>query len=297
MVTGEGQQRLGDRDRPETESSTDRDFAGDLRRFIVTSRAGKSGSRPSSLARPGRGVSLRPLGRLPLRVPLALRLPRARSKKALIAVLLLLPLMTWLILSGAGPESPDGRKAIVPAGAKAKIAQGVGAITGAAANVAKGITGAVGAVTEKAASAIGGNSDAEETVDTRGAAGKKGPGKSNKRQSSGGEGTIPNNPAAKGGKGAPAGEIQGGPQEKPLASAQAGAKSGKQPRPILNERRVVPGDTLREIAQREYGDEMLWPLIWDYNKQRAKHTGQNMVNPDLIYPGWTFIIPKRSAEK
>lgn len=65
------------------------------------------------------------------------------------------------------------------------------------------------------------------------------------------------------------------------------------PRPIGEERTVVWGDSLRYISRQHYGDEMLWPLIWDYNKRRAKLAGQNMENPDLIYPGWKFIIPER----
>lgn len=69
--------------------------------------------------------------------------------------------------------------------------------------------------------------------------------------------------------------------------------AGSRPRPILDEHQVEPGDTLREIAQQYYDDENLWPLIWDYNKSRAKRLGQNMEDPDLIYPDWKFLIPNR----
>ena len=47
---------------------------------------------------------------------------------------------------------------------------------------------------------------------------------------------------------------------------------------------VKSGDTLSKIAQREYGNAAEWPRIFEANKDSIK-------NPDLIYPGQTFIIP------
>jgi nucleoid-associated protein YgaU len=47
---------------------------------------------------------------------------------------------------------------------------------------------------------------------------------------------------------------------------------------------VKSGDTLSKIAQREYGDASDWRKIYEANKDTIK-------NPDLIYPGQTFIIP------
>ena len=47
---------------------------------------------------------------------------------------------------------------------------------------------------------------------------------------------------------------------------------------------VKSGDTLSKIAQREYGDAGDWRKIYEANKDTIK-------NPDLIYPGQTFIIP------
>ena len=47
---------------------------------------------------------------------------------------------------------------------------------------------------------------------------------------------------------------------------------------------VVAGDTLSEIAKREYGDASDWKRIYEANKDTIK-------NPDLIYPGQTFKIP------
>lgn len=89
------------------------------------------------------------------------------------------------------------------------------------------------------------------------------------------------------------------------AKAARGKQDGKSgavmsrgaPRPIVGERTVVWGDSMRAISDREYGDERLWPLIWDYNKTRAKRTGMRMENPDLIYPGWNLVIPGGSPTK
>ena len=47
---------------------------------------------------------------------------------------------------------------------------------------------------------------------------------------------------------------------------------------------VKSGDTLSKIAQREYGNASEWTRIYEANKDTIK-------NPDLIYPGQTFIIP------
>ncbi|MDP9350216.1 MAG: LysM peptidoglycan-binding domain-containing protein [Chloroflexota bacterium] len=77
------------------------------------------------------------------------------------------------------------------------------------------------------------------------------------------------------------------------AAQERQAKPRRAPRPIGEERTVVWGDTLRNISREHYGDEMLWPLIWDYNKERARQKGQNLENPDLIYPGWTFLLPEK----
>jgi len=76
-----------------------------------------------------------------------------------------------------------------------------------------------------------------------------------------------------------------------------GTKPGGILRPLGGEREVVSGDSLRRIAKQQYGNEMLWPLIWEFNKERARRAGQKMDDPDLIFPGWTFLIPGREAAK
>jgi nucleoid-associated protein YgaU len=47
---------------------------------------------------------------------------------------------------------------------------------------------------------------------------------------------------------------------------------------------VVPGDTLSGIAVKYYEDASRWPEIYEANKDLIK-------NPNLIYPGQTFVIP------
>jgi nucleoid-associated protein YgaU len=47
---------------------------------------------------------------------------------------------------------------------------------------------------------------------------------------------------------------------------------------------VVPGDTLSGIAQRFYGNAGEWHRIHEANRDKIQ-------NPNLIYPGQTFVIP------
>jgi nucleoid-associated protein YgaU len=47
---------------------------------------------------------------------------------------------------------------------------------------------------------------------------------------------------------------------------------------------VVKGDSLSEIAKREYGDVKEWRRIYDANRDIIK-------DPDLIYPGQTLRLP------
>ncbi len=48
---------------------------------------------------------------------------------------------------------------------------------------------------------------------------------------------------------------------------------------------VQPGDSLRAISQRFYGDEMQWKRIYEANRD-------SIANPDLIHVGQTFKIPE-----
>ena len=44
------------------------------------------------------------------------------------------------------------------------------------------------------------------------------------------------------------------------------------------------GDTLRSIAQREFGDESKWMVIYEANKWR-------IASPDFMEPGFDLLIP------
>jgi nucleoid-associated protein YgaU len=48
--------------------------------------------------------------------------------------------------------------------------------------------------------------------------------------------------------------------------------------------KVGPGDTLKKIALREYGDENHWERIYEANKWKID-------DPDLIYPGMDLRLP------
>lgn len=52
---------------------------------------------------------------------------------------------------------------------------------------------------------------------------------------------------------------------------------------------VAEGDSLWKIAQRTYGDGDKWRSIYDVNRDAIG------VNPNLIFPGQTLIIPEVSA--
>src|SRR5215831_15868632 len=47
---------------------------------------------------------------------------------------------------------------------------------------------------------------------------------------------------------------------------------------------VQPGDTLSGLAQRFYGNDLMWPRIWHANMGQVS-------NPDEIYPGQRLTIP------
>ncbi|HYF62100.1 MAG TPA: LysM peptidoglycan-binding domain-containing protein [Herpetosiphonaceae bacterium] len=67
---------------------------------------------------------------------------------------------------------------------------------------------------------------------------------------------------------------------------QHSAEAAPPPAPAPQQRTytVQPGDSMRRIAERFYGDEMKWKRIYEANRDKIK-------NPDLIHPGQEFIIP------
>ncbi len=56
---------------------------------------------------------------------------------------------------------------------------------------------------------------------------------------------------------------------------------------VLKTVKVAPGETLRDIAKREYGDENKWEVIFQKNKWRFD--GED---PNSIYAGMDLDIPE-----
>lgn len=52
---------------------------------------------------------------------------------------------------------------------------------------------------------------------------------------------------------------------------------------------VESGDYLKKIARKVYGDEALWEIIYEANKEAIR-------NPNLIYAGQVFVIPDLTEE-
>jgi hypothetical protein len=55
--------------------------------------------------------------------------------------------------------------------------------------------------------------------------------------------------------------------------------------PIPRTATVQPGDSLSKIAQQQYGDMFLWPIIYDANRPTIGN------NPNLICPGQVLTLP------
>ena len=47
----------------------------------------------------------------------------------------------------------------------------------------------------------------------------------------------------------------------------------------------MPGHTLWALSQNYYGDPTRYPIIYEANKSQIH-------NPNLIYPGQVFVVPK-----
>lgn len=64
------------------------------------------------------------------------------------------------------------------------------------------------------------------------------------------------------------------------------------PRPVLNVYRVGTGETLWTIAAKQtiYGDPLLWPLIYQANRDQIR-------DPKQVYPGQSLSIPRKLSEQ
>ncbi|MGW9205670.1 hypothetical protein ACWGR4_01600 [Embleya sp. NPDC055664] len=58
---------------------------------------------------------------------------------------------------------------------------------------------------------------------------------------------------------------------------------------------VQPGDTLWLVAKARLGDPLRWPEIYRLSKEVVQEDGASLIDPDLIYPGWTLHVPASSS--
>ncbi len=83
-------------------------------------------------------------------------------------------------------------------------------------------------------------------------------------------------------------------RQEAIAAKQSGEAKKEEPKPapvqapaVKTEHTVVKSECLWKIAGYEdvYGDPFQWPLIYEANRDQIK-------DPDLIYPGQVFTIPR-----
>ena len=58
---------------------------------------------------------------------------------------------------------------------------------------------------------------------------------------------------------------------------------------------VERGETLWTIARDELGAPTRWPEIWEHNRGADMGDGSQLVDPDLIMPGWELDLPMSGA--
>jgi nucleoid-associated protein YgaU len=83
----------------------------------------------------------------------------------------------------------------------------------------------------------------------------------------------------------------------PVAPTAASASAGPSPAPSpadpviesVQTKRVAAGHTLWELSRNYYGDPTHYPVIYEANKWEIH-------NPNLIYPGEVFVVPKSDAK-
>jgi DNA-binding SARP family transcriptional activator len=63
-------------------------------------------------------------------------------------------------------------------------------------------------------------------------------------------------------------------------------------RPERETYRVLSGDSLWQIAERELGSGLRWREIYRLNEGTRFSDGRSLTDPHLIYPGWVLELPK-----
>jgi nucleoid-associated protein YgaU len=78
-----------------------------------------------------------------------------------------------------------------------------------------------------------------------------------------------------------------GPEGRVVARAETPFQRARVPAPGPGEQLVVvqPGNSLWRISRRVYGEGLRYTAIFDANREQIR-------NPDLIYPGQVFAVPK-----
>ena len=84
---------------------------------------------------------------------------------------------------------------------------------------------------------------------------------------------------------APASAREAGAASPPAAPQSVGPSPADVVLDSIQTAQVVPGHTLWALSQNYYGDPTRYPLIYEANKAQIR-------NPNLIYPGQVFVVPK-----
>jgi nucleoid-associated protein YgaU len=97
-------------------------------------------------------------------------------------------------------------------------------------------------------------------------------------------------PSAAVGPTGPTSAIPATPMPAP-ATAPASSAAGAGAAPATLTYVVQPGDTLWGLAAAHLGSPLRWYELYNLNEDRAEPGGGALVNPNLIYPGWTLEFP------
>ncbi len=54
---------------------------------------------------------------------------------------------------------------------------------------------------------------------------------------------------------------------------------------------IQPHDSLWQLAATHLGTPLRWYQLYELNRGRAEPGGHELLNPNLIYPGWTLEFP------